>query len=393
MPDLNKQDDMQAEDSDVDSDVEWFAKDISDVVTLASPLPPSFPQSTSDPRARPDSILPPPRRTGRSRHSKPLPSVPRLSVQSTSSQLRPFPSAQLDPTFPQRRKSFLLPDRPPPPPPIQITRCSTATMERETEELLAQLASAALSSGFLGTGLSAVSDGLCMTPSAPPTPSSAFVVSLPNCSRPPPRMSVPADIFDLSDEAPHTPGATAELLVEILSENEVDIDNDLIQVWPSTPHSASIYSQTSMSAGSLPGSPTSAFSFEMDTSQIGVSMDADSELQPTPERTLRSRWSSSTLGSQMDREPASASWMTRFNLSPSKRGKGKSSPVPSSPPGRSSPPKSPLSPAKRSFELQRLERRDSSSSRLSDSRSDSGDSTASSGLRRKPIPVEMFIRA
>lgn len=385
MPDINACVSTGAEsydevDSDVDSDAEWFARDISDVVTLTSPLPPAFP--ISDSRTRPDSMLPPPHR-GRSRDSKPLPTVPRLSTQATTIAIG-RPSAQLDPTFPERRKSFLIPSRPPPPPPIAITRCSAATMERETEELLAQLASAALNSGFLGTGLSPPRPGrLSPTCSVPSSPSSAFVVRPLSRARPLPRMSLPADVLDYSDETPYTPGATAELEVELLPEADLEPEPSTPQLWPASPVSASVYSQPSMSAGSPPLSPASSYSFSIEVP--GSALAADS----VPERVLRSRWSSSTLGSQFERENASASWMARFHLSPSKRGKGKSpAPTPTSPSKRTS--KSPL---KRSFELERLERRDSRSSRMSDTHSDSGDSTASSGLRRKPIPVEMFIRA
>ncbi|CCL98043.1 uncharacterized protein FIBRA_00037 [Fibroporia radiculosa] len=405
MPDLNVPEVVVESESeneeDIQSDVEWFANDISDVVTLSSPLPPSFPlaacsSNAPDLRARPDSILPPPRRAGRSRNSKPLPNVPRLSVQDSSktSGVQGRPSAQLDPTFPSRRKSFLIPSRPPPPPPIKVSRCSTSTMERETEELLAQLASAALGAGFLGTGLSALHNAP-LSASVPPSPSSAYIVTHRASARPPPRMSLPADISDLSDEAPYTPGATAELEIEIIPEM------DEIPTWPKTPQSASVYSQASMSAGSLPVSPASSFSFDISfvhgDSPVENNVDNEVPHTPTepfvPERVLRSRWSSSTLSSQFDREPAS-SWISRFHLSPSKRGKGKSLSPPSTPSKRSSPPKSPLSPMfKRSLEFDRLERRDSCSSHVSDARSDSGDSTASSGLRRKPIPVEMFIRA
>ncbi|KAI0938335.1 hypothetical protein AcW1_001913 [Taiwanofungus camphoratus] len=406
LPDLNQTPSVKIEDEEeVDSDVEWFAHDISDVVTLSSPLPPSFPLSatsslsSSDLRARPDSVPPPPPRPnapeGRSRLSKPLPNVPRLSLQGQTSYGRP--SVQLDPAFPQRRKSFLIPDRPPPPPPIQVTRCST--MEEETDEMLAQLASAALGTGFLGTGLGAPCDGSSTAGSVPPSPSSGFIVTQPSHRRLPPRMSVPADVLDFSDETPWTPGITREFEVEI------SLEHDVTQAWPSTPQSVSIYSQASMSVGSLPTSPVSSFEFDMDltladgsgvTDKIPLSPanpdSPDVDTLNHPERVLRSRWSSSTLGSQMEQQAHSASWMARFNLSPSKKGKSKGSTA-------SVPkvvPKSPISPAfKRSFDLNGgLERRGSRSSRLSDGgKSDSGDSTASSGLRRKPIPVEIFMRA
>ncbi|KAJ3524922.1 hypothetical protein NM688_g8479 [Phlebia brevispora] len=86
--------------------------------------------------------------------------------------------------------------------------------------------------------------------------------------------------------------------------------------------------------------------------------------------------------------------MLRFNLgsgSPTKKEKTRSSGRPSfsRPSLKLSLKSSPTSPTfKRSSNL---ERRESCNSRMSDCGSDSGDSTASSGLRRKPIPVEIFM--
>ncbi|KAH9912000.1 hypothetical protein B0H21DRAFT_438711 [Amylocystis lapponica] len=385
MPDLTQRPAIVEVDEDIDEDAEWFARDISDVITLSTPLPPSFPSSmvppspATDAPARPESMIAP-----RRRQSKPLPNLPRISVVGHTSQGRP--SAQLDPGFPPRRKSFLIPDRPPPPPPIKIERCST--MEQETDNLLAHLASAALGSGFLGTGLSAIYDGNSAAGSLPTTPSSAYLVH----SRPLPRMSIPADIMDLSDEVPYTPGLENVLEVEIAPESDLGHD----QAWPVTPNSISIYSQESIGGDSLPVTPISPFDFDFDTSPITPHAGPASPDSPIfhmaresmPERNLRSRWSSSTLGSMADRQQHStSSWMPRFHLSPTKKGKGKAA-APRTPPPKPSPPMSPA--LKRSFELEmHLERRNSSSSRLS---SDSGESTTSAGLRRKPIPVEIFMR-
>ncbi|KZT66628.1 hypothetical protein DAEQUDRAFT_758629 [Daedalea quercina L-15889] len=440
MPDLSKPSEESDVESDVDSDVEWYARDISDVVTLAMPFPLSFPVAlaapgSKDPKARPDSIMP----VKRARYSKPLPTVPRLSVQTPDGDAfeKTSPSAQLDPTFAQarRRRSFLIPDRPPPPPPIRITTCAlssssppltsslspTATeMEARTEELLAELASAALNSGFLGTGLAVPSTpGSWSAGTAPTTPTSAFVV--PNSAssmRPPPRMSLPRDIWDeITEDEPALPDLVVDSSVS--SENEI----------PTTPQSVSVYSQLSSNNGSRglgSSSPVSSFSFDVDVSlvdgSVPVAEDANVDLPAAPdspdaqafepERVLRSRWSSSTLGSQMQVERESFGWISRLTLSPTKKASRKTAP-PASPSPKSptksmsafalQSPKSPTRPAnpKRygyvdasAYAHHRgLERRGSRASRLSESSADSGCSSRSDGLRRKPIPVEMFLRS
>ncbi|GBE89235.1 predicted protein [Sparassis crispa] len=372
VPDLNHASvSASAAEEDVDEDAKWFAHDISDVVAFSSRDLPSFSaslaasSSRADPSARPDSLVLP-TRTGRSRHSKPLPNLPRR------------PSLQLDPTFPHRRKSFLIPDRPPPPPPIVV---SPSSMEEETEELLAQLASAALNSGFVGTGLVSRGDGYLTPVSMPPTPSSTYIVSTPHL-RPPPRTSLPADIHDLPDEAPWTPGA-GEVEVEISPE----IEGENAQGWPSTPQSVSVYSQASMSVDTLQLSPMSSFDFEVEIVPGECPAIPDTpaaRIRPRegaqPDRVLRSRWSSSTLGSAVERPSSASFWIPRFNLSPTKKNAAK----------RIDPQKTPVSPGKQSFESDAgMNRRESRNSRMS---SDSGDSSASCGLRRKPIPVEIFMR-
>ncbi|OBZ77477.1 hypothetical protein A0H81_02703 [Grifola frondosa] len=352
---------------------------------LSTHLPSTFPlspltsPSSPDLRARPDSLPPPPRRnaaSGKSRHSKPLPVVPGLSIQ-----IHPphGPSVQLDPTFPQKKRCYPVPKRPPPPPPVPDTPISS--MEAATEQLLAELANAALQAGFLGTGLSAESDGFSSAGSAPATPSSQFIVTTPSCARPPPRMSIPADINDLSDDAvPASSGVGVGIEVELAGELEPSSN-----MWPTTPRSISVYSQMSAVNASFP-SPLSAFEFDafVDHSQDGHSLpDAEDVMIPdsptlrlrdpaVAERTLRSRWSSSTLASLAERQPHSgSSWIPRFTLSPSKKNKSKPKVkhVATSGPSllslRSPLPLSPV--AKRSFDLDiGLDRRDSRSSRTSD---------------------------
>ncbi|KAH9930488.1 uncharacterized protein BXZ73DRAFT_101860 [Epithele typhae] len=392
--------------SNVSEEVDWIAQDIGDVFTLSTPLPPAFPSEDSDhapdARARPDSMPPPPRARGRSSiFSKPPPPLPRISIVDSSMSLH-GPSAQLDPTFPLRRRSYLVPTRPPPPPP---TAPKLSEMEQATEDLLAELANAALGAGFLGV------EHECPSPlslSVPPSPSSHFIVTTPLPmtptfgTRPPPRSSIPDDVFFG--------------LAEVESPVEVEHAELTVPQWPTTPMSASVYSQTS-----APASPLSSFDFDLevdiDVSAV-VSREEDAPVRRAPssgsgssERALRSRWSTSTLGSLA--EASSHSWLPRFTLSPSKRGKGKTgspshSPSPShahkSSTSSTASATSPLqrknavkgSALKRSMESDRgvtVGRRDSRSSRMSDTASESGESTAStgsSGLVRKPIPMALL---
>ncbi|KAK7685057.1 hypothetical protein QCA50_011894 [Cerrena zonata] len=434
MPDLKKRSLPQTpvvQDSEDDwsdgEDASWFAQDISDIFTLSSPLSTATPTSKSfEHKARPDSIPPPSRHAGRSRASK-LPPIAPLTIQTHGR----GPSTQLDPSFPpnaitsiaNKRRSRFIPSRPPPPPPITIepASCPSPTMEEKTEELLKLLADAALDNTFLGTGLSVETEML----STPVTPSSLYAISTPTTARPPPRMSIPADIFDFTEESPETDVSESGFDI-IVTQPEDDV--------PGSPRSISIYSQASMSVDALPISPISSFDFDIRTptasedptagmypSQFSSFTTAAADIaSPSPttsandfdsasmirERNLRSRWSSSTLASeyhahhrqQMPLSPSA--WITRFHLGSSS---SSSSPTKSKAPKPTKAvpaAKVPLSPAtKKSLDLEGgagLTRRDSSSSSRtssSDSSSDSGESISSNGLRRKAIPIELFLRS
>ena len=127
-------------------------------------------------------------------------------------------------------------------------------MEQATEDLLAELANAALGAGFLGTELTIpAQDTWSAAGSVPPSPSSHFIVSTPVSAtsglRPPPRSSIPADIADLPEESP----------VELALPKRSD-------PWPTTPQSISVYSQ--MSSDSAPASPLSSFDFDIDVTFV-----------------------------------------------------------------------------------------------------------------------------
>ncbi|THG98894.1 hypothetical protein EW026_g3370 [Hermanssonia centrifuga] len=249
-----------------EEDASWYAQDISDIITLSTPLPPTFPltpTSTVDSRVRPDSLPPPPRfnSAGRSRHSKPLPVVPRLSIQPSPPR---GPSAQLDPTFPaQKKRHPAIPSRAPPPPPIRI-ECPSPTMEEKTDELLALLANAALDSGFSGTGLGGSSN--VFPPSLPVTPSSAYIPMTPAPSRPPPRSSIPADVDDL-EEGNRSAEQQDQDLAQIV---EFELEGASSPEWPATPHNISLYSQASFSIDALPSSPSSPFEFQFEMPDLTI---------------------------------------------------------------------------------------------------------------------------
>jgi hypothetical protein len=115
-------------------------------------------------------------------------------------------------------------------------------------------------------------------------------------------------------------------------------------------------------------------------------------------RRLRSKWSTSTLGSVYNDQSQSSSWMSKFSF---KKGSNKEKAVPSTL-THPSPPKSAKKEkrikfagadiiVRRSYEsdVAQVGRRDSRSSRNS---SESVESSPSPGLRRKPIPVEIFMK-
>ncbi|KIP11836.1 hypothetical protein PHLGIDRAFT_27674 [Phlebiopsis gigantea 11061_1 CR5-6] len=463
---------------DNDDDASWFAQDIGDSFVLSSH----------------DAELPETRPTGKSRFSKPLPTVPRFSIQSLRSPAA-SPSVQLDPTFPSRRNSYI-PSRPPPPPPIRIIDIDsdtnifiapptpetpvariTNTMEEKTEELLTLIANAALSttpSLSTPSNPSRLSTGSSLAPMSACASSWDFIVATPTTAshaapatpRPPPRSSVPADIFDaLVEDEPremevshfNTLTITTDDfdLGELELEWTPDSDDESPPATPRSTESASVYSQASMpimcasdfDLDSIPLEPCtpamSMFFAPADDMYYAAAM-PDSPLirphddpfgAPAPERALRSRWSSSTLAESFA-EGRGATWMGRFAFgsaaskktstpgSPTKSAFSLRSPTmpsfglpkakpasatptkkPSAPASGASPSKKPAAPsstpppgkpARYSPEPRGLSRRESNVSLCTIDSCDStfsASSSSSSGRRRKPIPIEIFMRA
>ncbi|KAJ4468537.1 hypothetical protein C8R41DRAFT_871132 [Lentinula lateritia] len=100
-----------SEESEPESDSEWYGRELSQMITLRSALPPNFPHTVKTESARPDSMV----------GSVYCGSSPASSFSST------LPSPQLNPTSSRRR--FTIPSRSPPPPPRESVVPSPAVSE------------------------------------------------------------------------------------------------------------------------------------------------------------------------------------------------------------------------------------------------------------------------
>lgn len=327
-------------DSDLEDAYEWYSRELAEVVDMK---PATARGASPGSRPRPESIY----------------------VASTSStRVVPghMPSPQLDPQYP--RRTFVIPKRAPPPPPVERTppRGSMVPEDLVIDDLL---------------------DEYFYSPSTSPSQS------------------------EFSDSG------LLEDIPFLLEEEDAEDDDAPIQL-----------------PLCLPTSPFALDFEEFDT--IGQSLEPvasapedseDSHIDDSESHILRSRWSSSTLDSAYS--AGAASPKSRLMKIWAARAKHMSSPkspktpkiskhahshsmssylaspktpyykfrpeevaavdYANAPPTASSArfPSTPVSPA-------HVKR---SPSRQSCSSADSGDSSASSGLRRKPIPVEMFLRA
>ncbi|KAG6907749.1 hypothetical protein DXG01_007549 [Tephrocybe rancida] len=403
------------DDSDSESDNEWYSREFSKILTLSSPLPPNLPT-----HGRPDSIC----ITDNNRMPPSMPPTP-----STPS--HGFPSSQLDPAFPRRRRSRVsIPSYPPPPVPTSAKRASVTPSPMKTSRRR-----------------------------------SNFLTVTPPSRRPPPRSSIPADCILVDDTFTFSDDGASAFSLSMYDDSPTSARPTV------SPQSA--YSQQSFQSAqpspfpsSFPSTPSSAFpssideefdfpveEFEFDledrpmmlpldlpTSPLDLEADLTSRFEqlrnePHPQafgisnadafstgehsplprrpsagddsRELRSRWSSSTLGSVREEHAR------RSGLGPTLRSYFGS---PSAKPKRSASsrlsgseiPKTPLTPtsparrirhAKRESDVMAigyrypapahgLKRRGSTSPSVSDAGSEeSASSTASSGLRRKPIPT------
>ncbi|KDQ53775.1 hypothetical protein JAAARDRAFT_209797 [Jaapia argillacea MUCL 33604] len=419
--------DTEADDEEAEeSDSEWYANEFASILSLCTPLPPT---TTPSPTSRPDSqyLFTASNKPCR-RSSVVLPETP-----STATFLAIGPSAQLDPTFPVRVKrkcAFRVPSRPPPPVPAK--------------------------------------DIVVEAPAKSP-----LMISIPERVRPPPRMSVPADITNdlyefLSPEVdngdsdrhlstlvfdrPSTPVSEGSVYSHpsvrdrvLVSPTSSDTFSEFAYYYSSaagvvdSPHPSlnalgmmspvdlglTFCTQDREDGAPIPETPigcmyspilarkSSAGSLTRKTSAGSLRrssvVGAWTQCSGEPTRALRSRWSTSTLGSiaERQREPMSASSrILRFQFGAASRSrKSKDLNTPTSPQQhtkknsisfahlRSTSTSTPSS----SLTKRVLATRgsvDSFGAGKSDSgESSSGESSKSEGLRRKPIPVEMFLRA
>ena len=407
----------EAEDSDTDSDSEWYSKELSKIISLRSPIPQSFPHQSS---ARPDSIFIPSSEFPapvRRRASKPLPPTPSSGG---------FPSAQLDPAFPCRKtKRRSLPKYPPPPVPS--------------------------------------------IPSSFPTPTSSSPSSS-SFTRRPPRSSIPVDcvydLIDFEDIKQDDSSAFSFSIYDVYLGDEplacpqeqdpidnvsFDLDSSMMLPLslPTTPFD--LEADIAQGLEQLRNSPVESQRPDFVIPEIrepepkeqpqqqvvddifSPTFPSDTTSPTSPsypyitseEKVLKSRWSTSSLGSvrEEQQESRGASSKLRLYFSPlknHKQGLKKSSSTTSSPsplpsPSRSFSHKTPASPS-RSLTRAHIRgnsdvmvigygnnnghgngvvrRRGSVTNSVSDAGSEeSSSSTSSSGLRRKPIPVEMFLRS
>jgi hypothetical protein len=350
-----------------EEDPEWIAQDMKDFLTLSASMHPNVIGSSPDEGSamtRPESFISTPRTS--KRYSTVI--YPSLG-----------PNAQLDPTFPfhHREKSLYppVPTRPPPLPPKFPSPHLTA-------------------SSFKPSTVS-----LNLKPASSSTPSRSPSTHL---SRPPPRVSIPVDVdelmqmdfddFDLLEEdlkgglldAPYSPTGFDYYLspTTLLGFDPEDFPKRV----PYSPgHALPDTPLTQMYE------PESAFRRQMTSASVSSSSNR---------QHLRSRWSTSTLSSISIQQSPTSSWMSKFTLR-TKKYKSPSVPSMPAPLHTTKPTKqekqrkltgSNLMPAHDRLELgeRRIDRRDSRSSRTS---SDSAESSSSAGIRRKPIPVEIFMKA
>lgn len=495
------EEDEDEEDSESESDNE---SDISDDGLFYALAHSSYDltTSTSSFSNRPESLPPTPRRTsqGPARRSS-IPSLRRRrsSLQSLRAASKPVPSSQLDPTFPRRRSSLRssAPPKPahlpPPVPSLTSSHPSPPFVRRDSPNSLRNKKSLSIIVPRRGSHDSTASDATCT-----------------EASRPPPKESLPNDVFELLDdpsgwvcdyspsspspshntdasmteesEVPRTPTSNSDeehssggrrgrqgsfglpvpkaspLALNFL---EVDVDLSLpytpsITLAPASsptssasPSSSSMPSSTSHSPLNLPyflrdsylvGSPSNTSdSFDHEDEE-------NSNWDITNDRVLRSRWSSSTLSTVAGKkEDGSMSALLKSHFHFGKRGRSSASsnkvqvrekaspekkvpsPIISSPKKSATPDvsfttsSSPsptssffaplLSPSahasRRSSDIPgRAQKRMgmagmgmglgmgrmSMDSILSKGNNDSSTSEEGSGVRRKPIPIEIFMR-
>ncbi|KAF5380166.1 hypothetical protein D9615_006101 [Tricholomella constricta] len=442
------------EDSDSDSDSEWYNREISSVLTLCSPT------SNFSQNSRPDSIC--------------VPVSPVTSPTPTSTPSEGVRGVQLDTPPCRRRSRISIPNYPPPPVPVvpehlrsPPTTPSKAFRRSRTlsvtppprrppprSSIPADCVLVDEAYIFSDDSDSVFSFSLYDTS---PTTSAPFSASPKSCYsqqsfQSPNPSPFPASFPSTPSSSEIPPPSADEEMDFPVDEVEFDMDLDRSMMLPLSIPNSPIDLEADIATGleelrsapqpqnlSLSVSDANAFTTGATLSDSPRKSAGDDD-----SRELRSRWSSSTLGSIREEHArrsglglaASAKLRAYFGSSPSpspsprsksksmSKSRGPASPLPSSRrsgsvsgAGSAIPltPLTPTSPARRFRHARResdvmamgygyyglpspgqppLRRRGSVTPSVSDAGSEeSASSAGSSGLRRKPIPVEMFLRS
>jgi len=343
--------------SDSEADIEWYSNELAQILTI------SFPQSsnTTQQRARADSVL--------------------ICHTPTTITHMSQPSGQATPAFTRRRQSRISTYAPP----------SLPKSHRHISHLVPS------------------------SPSSPPSTYLSFSSHHPPSSfRPPPRSSVPAD-FDLDDgmfevQSPHSVSPLDEADFELDTEYQSALDS-LARPLPPVLEEASFANFSFSPPLSTKNSWESFYVSEGPSSPLSQKQ---SPASPThvprstlQDHTLKSKWSSSTLGSiREELEPRRFS--SRFRLfSPTKKRASSKSSVPQTPSSAASFLPTPTSAKDRQHWQESLGprktpnsasrgaalRRQTSLSSIGSNDSDASTySKESNGQRRRPNPLDMLVR-
>ncbi|TFK20384.1 hypothetical protein FA15DRAFT_625481 [Coprinopsis marcescibilis] len=420
-------DDCYEAESEAESDSEWYSNELSKVVTLAAPL-------SSSQNARPDSMLQlQPTSAASKRESMVLPVA--------------YSSNQLDPVLPSKKRvsrRSLIPKYPPPPVP-------TSPKPKHLRSLSNIPADPFSPSDSYMSFSQMMARSPAPSPSRPPPRNSvpadfafdddtnsdfSFALYEVDIDGPLPRIATPVSSaysqssFALSESDFGSPLDQAEfdldceypmMLPLSLPGTPVDLEADIVQ-------ELRMRGMASPVASPLPVVPEERELGIEERPRTPVQLHDDawsfSTRSPAPssasspyreERVLKSKWSSSTLASvreEHERRSSTNKLRSYFGASPTKKGRTSPSAAAANVASKKLP-ATPLSPmafitagkkkrtstGRRDSEDFRIMghgvgvRRRGSVSTISDAGSEeTTSSTSSSGLRRKPIPVELFMR-
>ena len=405
---FDESDEEETSDSEPESDSEWYSKELSKIVSLRSPIPSSFPHQTS---ARPDSVSFLSSTTSGNRASKPLPPTPLSGG---------FPSPQLDPAYPRRRgsKRRSIPNYPPPPvPTISPTSSSSNSSSSrrppprssipadcvydlvDIEEDNSSVFSFSIYDVYLGD-----------EPDRLPA----------NCQASLEEDPIAGVSFDL-DSSMMLPLSLPTTPLDL----EADIAQGLEQLKNSHVNGRGFVPEIRERDPEQPQPYPRQQHHHQQQQQVVDDIFSPTTSPSTEEKMLKSKWSSSTLSSiREEHENRGPSSKLRHYFSPlkihkhgSKKGFPNSSsssrktpstlttprsPPPPAPPVRSLPSKPTQSQHIRGYSDVMVigygnngngVRRRGSMTNSDAGSEESYSSTSSSGLRRKPIPVEMFLRS